>query len=32
MRDTGGILLDMNLDKPMVENVRHVVEDIAGRP
>ena len=27
MRDTGGILLDMNLDKRMVENVRHVIED-----
>ncbi|MEX3938622.1 CDF family Co(II)/Ni(II) efflux transporter DmeF [Paraburkholderia sp. BR10937] len=27
MRDTGGILLDMNLDKRMAENVRHVVED-----
>jgi len=32
MRDTGGILLDMNLDKRMVENVRHVIEDNAGRP
>ena len=32
MRDTGCILLDMNLDKRMVENVRHVVEDNAGRP
>ncbi|MEX3896856.1 CDF family Co(II)/Ni(II) efflux transporter DmeF [Paraburkholderia sp. BR10954] len=27
MRDTGGILLDMNLDKRMAENVRHVIED-----
>ncbi|TDQ85355.1 CDF family Co(II)/Ni(II) efflux transporter DmeF [Paraburkholderia silvatlantica] len=27
MRDTGGILLDMNLDRRMAENVRHVIED-----
>ena len=27
MRDTGGILLDMNPDKRMAENVRHVIED-----
>jgi cation diffusion facilitator family transporter len=27
MRDTGGILLDMNVDKRMSENVRHVIED-----
>jgi cation diffusion facilitator family transporter len=27
MRDTGGILLDMNPDRRMAENVRHVVED-----
>ncbi|RAR61231.1 cation diffusion facilitator family transporter [Paraburkholderia unamae] len=27
MRDTGGILLDMNLDKRMAENVRHAIED-----
>lgn len=27
MRDTGGILLDINLDKRMAENVRHVIED-----
>ncbi|WP_028206435.1 CDF family Co(II)/Ni(II) efflux transporter DmeF [Paraburkholderia nodosa] len=27
MRDTGGILLDMNLDKRMAENVRHLIED-----
>jgi Co/Zn/Cd efflux system component len=27
MRDTGGILLDMDPDKRMAENVRHVIED-----
>ena len=27
MRDTGRILLDMNPDKRMAENVRHVIED-----
>jgi cation diffusion facilitator family transporter len=27
MRDTGGILLDMNTDHRMAENVRHVIED-----
>lgn len=27
MRDTGGILLDMNSDQRMAENVRHLVED-----
>lgn len=27
MRDTGGILLDMNPDRRMDENVRHVIED-----
>lgn len=27
MRDTGGILLDMNPDERMAENVRHVIED-----
>ncbi|MFP4895710.1 CDF family Co(II)/Ni(II) efflux transporter DmeF [Paraburkholderia sp. EG304] len=27
MRDTGGILLDMNVDKRMTDNVRHVIED-----
>ncbi|MGF6267510.1 cation diffusion facilitator family transporter [Paraburkholderia youngii] len=27
MRDTGGILLDMNTDRRMAENVRHVIED-----
>jgi cation diffusion facilitator family transporter len=27
MRDTGGILLDMNLDKRMAVNVRHLIED-----
>jgi len=27
MRDTGAILLDMNLDKRMAESVRHLVED-----
>ncbi|MDR5645349.1 CDF family Co(II)/Ni(II) efflux transporter DmeF [Burkholderia cenocepacia] len=27
MRDTGAILLDMNPDRRMTENVRHVVED-----
>ncbi|SIT51797.1 Cation diffusion facilitator family transporter [Paraburkholderia piptadeniae] len=27
MRDTGGILLDMNVDKRMSESVRHVIED-----
>jgi cation diffusion facilitator family transporter len=27
MRDTGGILLDMNPDRRMAENVRHVIED-----
>ena len=27
MRDTGGILLDMNPDWRMAENVRHVIED-----
>lgn len=27
MRDTGGILLDMNLDGRMAENLRHVIED-----
>lgn len=27
MRDTGGILLDMNPDKRMAEHVRHVIED-----
>lgn len=26
MRDTGGVLLDMNLDRRMAENVRHVIE------
>jgi Co/Zn/Cd efflux system component len=27
MRDTGGILVDMNVDNRMSENVRHVIED-----
>jgi len=27
MRDTGAVLLDMNLDKRMAENVRHLIED-----
>ncbi|CAB3810677.1 CDF family Co(II)/Ni(II) efflux transporter DmeF [Paraburkholderia fynbosensis] len=27
IRDTGGILLDMNPDRKMAENVRHVIED-----
>ncbi|MDR5746783.1 CDF family Co(II)/Ni(II) efflux transporter DmeF [Caballeronia sp. LZ029] len=27
MRDTGGILLDMNPDRRMAENVRHAIED-----
>jgi cation diffusion facilitator family transporter len=27
MRDTGGILLDMSLDRRMAENVRHVIEE-----
>ncbi|ANC43448.1 CDF family Co(II)/Ni(II) efflux transporter DmeF [Pandoraea pnomenusa] len=27
MRDTGGILLDMNPDRRMAENVRHLIED-----
>ncbi len=27
MRDTGAILLDMNLDKRMAESVRHLIED-----
>jgi len=27
MRDTGGILLDMNTDRKMADNVRHVIED-----
>ncbi|MCG5078481.1 CDF family Co(II)/Ni(II) efflux transporter DmeF [Paraburkholderia tagetis] len=27
MRDTGGILLDVNPDRKMAENVRHVIED-----
>ncbi|MGF6267513.1 Co/Zn/Cd efflux system component [Paraburkholderia youngii] len=27
MRDTGGILLDMNLNKRLAENVRHIIED-----
>ncbi|RKT22185.1 cation diffusion facilitator family transporter [Paraburkholderia sp. RAU2J] len=27
MRDTGGILLDMNPDRKMADNVRHVIED-----
>jgi cation diffusion facilitator family transporter len=27
MRDTGGILLDMNPDRRMAENVRHVIEN-----
>ncbi|MBU6489633.1 MAG: CDF family Co(II)/Ni(II) efflux transporter DmeF, partial [Burkholderiales bacterium] len=27
MRDTGGILLDMNPDKRMAENVRHAIEE-----
>ncbi len=27
MRDTGGILLDMNPDRRMADNVRHVTED-----
>ena len=27
MRDTGGILLDVNPDRRLAENVRHVVED-----
>lgn len=27
MRDTGGILLDVNTDRRMAENVRHVIED-----
>jgi cation diffusion facilitator family transporter len=31
MRDTGGILLDMNPDRRMAENVRHVIEDNGDR-
>ncbi|MGF6466475.1 hypothetical protein OKW32_001696 [Paraburkholderia youngii] len=27
MRDTRSILLDMNLDKRLAENVRHIIED-----
>jgi cation diffusion facilitator family transporter len=27
MRDTGGILLDMNPDRKMTDNVRHMIED-----
>ncbi|SEB21046.1 CDF family Co(II)/Ni(II) efflux transporter DmeF [Paraburkholderia sartisoli] len=27
MRDTGAILLDMSSDRPMIENVRHAIED-----
>ena len=27
MRDTGGILLDMNIDRRMADNVRHLVEE-----
>lgn len=31
MRDTGGILLDMNPDRKMADNVRQVIEDIGDQ-